>query len=259
VRTSARPAARWTAWSFCVLTTARVRVPWWRGSKVRVAALGQQQARALERFETARRLDPDDTGEALLAKAQLLFDARRLTPSSKRCWGRRRWTRARSLRVCATNLRAIEAMLRFRNGDVRGGRELLQSELAAADRSHSIQAAPQASSSTSRRRAARGNVEHALAHVGRAIELYERGGNLAVRGAGARAARGRATGNGSVCVNPSRSSPKHWPFDRASAQPGSRHRAGNARSPALPIEGARALRPRSSSVLRASCGPRSQS
>jgi len=154
-----------------------------------VAALRHAQARALECFEAARGLDPEDGGEALLCKAQLLFEARRQGELEALLADLKAAAPGALSTPVRNNLRAIEAMARFRRGEIAGARELLLEQVADAGRAgHATRGASlELNLATVERRA--GDLDAALRHAGNAIRLYEEAGNLAGL-AQARALRG---------------------------------------------------------------------
>ena len=157
-----------------------------------VATLRHEPALALERLEAASALDPQDGGEALLSRARVLFEARRYAelegllgdvPGAAQPGGL-------STRVL-NNLRALQALVLFRRGQVARARELLrdQAREACAQEHAAREASLEINLALLERRA--GELDTALGHAGRAVELYAAAGNLAGL-AQARALRGGA-------------------------------------------------------------------
>jgi transcriptional regulator with GAF, ATPase, and Fis domain len=155
----------------------------------RVAGLRHELARALERYETVRRLDPRDGGEALLAQAQLLFEARRQEELEALLSGLDGLPEEDLSARVRNNLRALDAMTRFRRGEIDAARERLLEQVGEARaQGHAARAASlEINLATLERRG--GDPAAALRHAERAVELYAEAGHLSGL-AQARALRG---------------------------------------------------------------------
>ncbi|MCC7012853.1 MAG: sigma 54-interacting transcriptional regulator [Planctomycetes bacterium] len=144
-----------------------------------VAMARHETARAIEHFETASRLDPDDGGWAALGKSRLLFDLGRDRDVLALCEELRQAQPApRLLPRVAAMLRTTEAMSLFRGGEVVQAREILEEQLADAQRAHDAarEAGLRINLATVERRA--GELPRALEHFEHSAALYESAGSL---------------------------------------------------------------------------------